>query len=139
MPYTKMNPQPAGLQPNETAVTLDTGDLVAVQAVCGIEANTGNPSIVAGARVINSDGTDKLDAVGSSITSGFSHVTNQTEITAAGSMAAVQKCTLMAVLGESTSPLWQDPIHATILQNSSIRTNLASAVHAGPVNAGSLL
>ena len=139
MSYTVMNPQPAGLQPNETAVTLDTGDLVAVQAVGAIEANTGNPSITAGARVINADGTDKLDAVGHAITSGLSHVTNQTEITAAGSMAAVQKCVLMAVLGESTAPLWQDAIHATILQNASIRTNLASAAHAGPVNAGSLL
>lgn len=139
MAYTVMSPQPTGLQPNETAVTLDTGDMVAVQAVGAIEANTGNPSITAGARVINADGTDKLDAVGQPITSGLSHVTNPTEIAAAGSMAAVQKCVLMALLGESTAPLWQDAIHATILQNASIRTNLASAAHAGPVNAGSLL
>ena len=139
MNYTVMNPQPSGLQPHESAVTLDTGDLVAVQATCGIEANTGNPSITAGARVINSDGSDKLDAVGQPITSGLSHVTNATEIAAAGSMAAVQKCVLMALLGESTAPLWQDAIHATILQNASIRTSLASAAHAGPVNAGSLL
>jgi len=139
MAYTVMSPQPAGLHAGEIAVTLDTGDHVAVSAVCGIESNTGNPSIVSGARVINTDGTDKLDATGQAITSGFSQVTNQTEISLAGSMSAVQKCVLLAVLGESTAPLWQDAIHATELQNASIRTNLASAAHAGPVNAGSLL
>lgn len=62
MAYTVMNPQPIGLHPNETAVTLDTGDLVAVQAICSIESNTGNTSIVCAARVVNPDGTDKLDA-----------------------------------------------------------------------------
>ena len=139
MQYTVMNPQPSGLLPNETAVTLDTGDMVALNAVCGIESNTGNPSIVGAARVINADGTDKLDAIGQPITSGFSHVTNATEIAQVGTMAGVQKCVLLAMLGESTAPLWQDPIHQTILQNASIRTNLASAAHAGPVNAGSLL
>lgn len=139
MAYTVLSPQPSGLQANETAVQLDTGDLVAVKAICGIESNTGNPSISASARAINTDGSSKLDATGQSITSGFSHVTNQTEIASAGTMAAVQKCVLMAVLGESTNPLWQDNIHQTVLQNASIRTNLASAAHAGPVNASTLL
>lgn len=139
MAYTVTSPQPTGLQTGETAVTLDTGELVAVAAVSSVEPNTGNPAIVASARVINADGTDKLDAVGQPIKSGFSHVTNTVEIAQVGSMAAVQKCVLLAVLGESTAPLWQDAIHQSVLENASIRTNIASSIHAGQVNAGSLL
>lgn len=139
MSYTVMNPQPSGLQPNETAVTLDSGDDVAVSAVCGVQDGSGNIAITASARVINADGTNKLDASGAAVTSGFSHGTNSVEIAAAGSVQAVQKLVLMAVMGESTSPLWADPIHATVLQNASIRTAIASAAHAGPVNTASLL
>lgn len=138
MSYTVMNPQPA-LQPNETAVTLDTGDHVAVSAASGVQDGSGNVVITASARVINPDGTDKLDANGKAVTSGFSHGTNPTEESSVGGIAGVQKCVLLAVLGESTTPLWQDPIHATALQNASIRTAVASAAHAGPVNTASLL
>lgn len=139
MSYTKTTPQPSGLQPNETAVTLDTGDMVAAHGVTGVEPNTGNPAITSSARVINSDGTDRLDATGQPITSAFAHTSTQAEIAAAGGISAVQKCCLMAVLGEPTSPLWTDPIHAQMLANVSIRTAIASAAHAGPVNAGALL
>ena len=134
------NPQPSGLQPNETAVTLDTGDLVAVAASCSVEETSGDPVLTATARVINADGTDKLDVNGqATLKSAFSHKTCQPEIDAAGGMANVQKCVLMAVLGEPTAPLWQDPICATMLANASIRSNLYAAQHAGPVNTWSLL
>lgn len=139
MSYAVISPQPAGLQPGETAVTLDTGDHVAVSAVCGVQDGSGNVSVTAAARVINADATGKLDANGKAITSGFSHSTNPTEEASVGGIAGVQKCVLLAVLGESTAPLWQDPIHATVLQNASIRTAIASAAHAGPVNTASLL
>jgi hypothetical protein len=137
--YTKTNPQPANLQPTETAVTLDTGDDVAVAAVCSVASNSGCPVIAATARVINADGTDKLDAQGKPILSAFQHTSCQEEVTATGGMPALQKCVLMAVLGEPTAPLWTDPSAATMLSNASIRTALASASHAGPVDAGALL
>lgn len=139
MSYTVKSPQPAGLQPNETAVALDTGDEVAVAAVCSVASNSGCPVIAATARVINADGTDKLDAQGKPITSAFQHTSCTEEITATGGIPAVQKCVLMAVLGEPTTPLWTDPSCATMLSNVSIRTAIASAAHAGPVNAGALL
>lgn len=139
MSYTLKSPQPTGLQPNETAVSLDTGDEVAVAAVCSVAANSGCPVIAATARVINADGTDKLDAQGKPINSAFQHTSCQEEVAAVGSMAAVQKCVLMAVLGESTTPLWTDPSAATMLSNASIRTAITSAAHAGPVDAGALL
>ena len=139
MSYTLLSPQPSGLQPNESAVKLDTGDGVAVAAVCSVAQNSGCPVIAATARVINADGTDKLDAQGKPITAAFQHTSCPEEITTVGSMGAVQKCVLMAVLGEPTTPLWTDPSAATMLSNASIRTAIASAVHAGPVDAGALL
>lgn len=51
----------------------------------------------------------------------------------------MQKCVLMAVLGEPTAPLWPDPSSAPMLANASIRTYLASAAHAGQVDTGALL
>lgn len=139
MSYTVMNPQPSKLQSNETGVTLDTGDDVAVAAVCSVAENSGSPVIAATARVIDADGTDKLDAQGQPIKAAFQHTTCQQEITQVGNMADVQKCVLMAVLGEPTSPLWTDPSCAQMLADASIRTNIASASHAGPVNVGALL
>lgn len=145
MSYLKTNPQPAGLQANETAVTLDTGDLVAVQATCSVEPNSGDPVITADARVINADGTNKLDSQGQPMHSSWCYGSFAAEIANLGNgdavagMAVLQKCCLMAVLGEDTSPMWTDQIHAIALQNASIRTNLASAAHAGPVDAAALL
>lgn len=139
MSYTKVTPQPSGLKPNEVAVQLDTGDLIVVGCDTTIAPNSGNPCITTQARAINSDGTDKLDVNGQPIRSAFTHSSDQTEITNAGGIGAVQKCCLLAALGEPTAPLWQDPIHATMLGNASIRTALASAAHAGSVDAGALL
>lgn len=139
MSYTRVSPQPSGLQPNETAVTLDTGDHVAVAAVCSVATNSGCPVIAATARVISTEGTNKLDAQGKPINSAFQHTSCSEEVATVGSMAAVQKCVLMAVLGEPTTPLWTDPSAATMLSNASIRTAIASAVHAGPVDSGALL
>lgn len=127
------------LQPNEVVVTLDTGDHIAVRCESTVEPNSGNPAVAAWARVVDSVGADKLDGMGQSMCSSFSHCSNPTEVATIGGVPALQKLALLAVLGESTSPLWQDPIHQTTLENASIRTNLAAAAHAGPANAGSLL
>lgn len=137
--YVKNDPQPAGLNPGETAVTLDDGTIVAVQAVSSVQDASGVPVIAATARAIKADGAPQTMPDGSPIASAFQHTSCAQEITAAGGISAVQKCVLMAVLGEPTTPLWQDPSAATMLANASIRTYLASAAHAGPVNAGALL
>lgn len=141
MSYTKPSQTTfTQLQPNETVVTLDTGDNVAVRCESSVEPNSGNPAVAAWARVVDAVGADKLDGAGQPIQSSFSHCSNPTEMASVGGAAALQKVAVMAVLGESTAPLWQDPIHASVLQNASIRTNLASAAHAGPVtDLGALL
>lgn len=141
MPYTKPDQTPfTALQPNETVVTLDTGDNVAVRCESSVEPNSGNPAVAAFARAVDATGTDKLDGAGHPIKSAFSHCSNPTELASIGGASALQKLAMMAVLGESTTPLWQDPIHATVLENASIRTNITAAAHAGPVtNPGALL
>lgn len=135
MAYTKPDQTPfaAHLADHETVVTLDSGQNVAVRCEASVEANSGNPVVVAWARVVAADGTNFLDGAGSPIASTFSHCSNPTEMAGVGGATALQKLAVMAVLGESTAPLWQDPIHSTVLENASIRTNLASAAHAGPV------
>ena len=139
MAYTKTSPVPPGLNSGETAVTLDNGSIIAVQAKSTVQETSGCPVIAATARAIRADGTPETLPDGSPIASTFQHTSNPNEITGAGGIDQVQKCCLLAVLGEPTAPLWQDPIHNTALANASIRTALASAAHAGPVDAGALL
>lgn len=139
MSYSKTDPAPAGLNPGETAVTLDDGTIVAVQATSSVQETSGSPVIAATARAIKADGTPETLPDGSPIASSLMHTSNPDESASAGGIAAVQKCVLMAVLGEPTAPLWQDPVHSTMLANASIRTYLASAKAAGPVDAGALL
>lgn len=140
MSYTKPNQTSfTKLLPNEFVVTLDSGQNVAVAVSVQVEDNSGNPALMATARVVASDGTSEPDANGNSIQSAFTHTSNPTEVTQAGGMAAIQKQMLLAVLGEPVT-IWTDPIHATVLENASIRTNIATAAHAGPVaDPGSLL
>lgn len=142
MPYTKpiQTPFTANLAADEFVVTLDTGQSVAVHVIGSVEPTSGNPVCTAWARVVAADGTDALDAAGQPMKTGFAHTSNPTELISLGGAPALQKIMLMAVLGESTAPLWQDPIHASVLENASIRTNIASSAHAGPVsNLGALL
>lgn len=139
MSYTKTDPQPFGLNPGETAVTLDDETIVAVQAKSSVQEGSGCPVIAATARAIKADGTPETLPDGSPIASAFQHTSCMQEITGAGGIDVVQKCVLMAVLGEPTAPLWQDSSAATMLSNASIRTALAAAAHAGPVDASALL
>lgn len=134
MSYTKpvQTPFAANLQPNEFVVTLDTGDNVAIVASMSVEPNTGNPVCQVSARAVDGTGLTRTDAVGQSITSGWSHTSNPTELATLGSVGALQTQCMRAVLGETTT-LWNDPIHQTTLATVSIRTNLTSAAHAGPV------
>lgn len=139
MSYVKTDPVPADLNAGETAVTLDDGTIVAVQAKSSVQETSGCPVIAATARAIKADGSPETLPDGSPIASAFQHTSCAQEITDAGGIDVVQKCVLMAVLGEPTTPLWKDPSASTMLSNASIRTALASAAHAGPVDAGALL
>lgn len=139
MTYSVTSPQPSGLQPGETVVTLDTGDNVAVAANSSLQANSGCPVIAVTARAIDATGATRKAPCGALIQSAFQHTSCQAEIDSSGGMATVQKCCLLAVLGEPTAPLWTDPLHATMLSNASIRTALATAAAGGPVSVGTLL
>ena len=133
MPYTIPAQSLFRLAAHELAVQLDTGEYVAVRVEGSVEPNSGNPVVSASARVVDATGSAVCDALGQPITSGFSHCSNPTELASLGGSEALQRLAGMAVLGESTAPLWADPIHSTVLENASIRTNIASAAHAGPV------
>jgi hypothetical protein len=142
MPYTKPAQAPftANLVDHETVVTLDSGQNVAVRCECSVEPNSGNPAVAAFARVVDASGASTLDGTGQPIATSFSHCSCPGEVDSLGGVGVLQKLAIMAVLGEPTTPLWQDPIHATVMQNASIRTNLASASSAGPVtDLGALL
>ncbi|HEX5328339.1 MAG TPA: hypothetical protein VFW75_16920 [Acetobacteraceae bacterium] len=110
-----------------------------VQGHCDLQPDSGCPVISATARAVDKTGASLTAPDGSPIAAAFQHTSNQDEITAAGGIGPVMKCCLLALLGEPTTPLWTDPIHATMLTNVSIRTAIASAAHAGPIDAGSLL
>jgi len=88
MSYTKpdQTPYAAHISPSEFVVRLDTGDDVAISAVMSVEPNTGNANCAVAARVVNADGTSRLDAMGQPIESGWSHTTNPTELATVGSV-----------------------------------------------------
>lgn len=137
---TDPSPFAANLQPEELVVQLDTGDHVAVRVSAGMDAASGNPVLKAWARAVNADGTTRLGPNGEPLQSAMSHTMSAAELSAVGSIGAALRIAARAVLGEDTAPLWTDPIHATPLQDWSIRSNLATAAHWGPVaDLGSLL
>lgn len=141
MSYSKPDQTPfaANLTDHEVVVQLDSGDYVAVCCACSVEPSSGNAVIKAAARVVDGTGADALDADGGAMKTSFSHTSSPQEASELG-IPALQKISMMAVLGESTAPMFQDPIHAVELINWSIRTNIASSAHAGPVtDPGALL
>jgi hypothetical protein len=131
--YSKPDQSGFALSEHETVVKLDTGDLVAVTVEGFVEPHSGNPVVGISARVVNEAGNAVLDANGQPIRSAFRHASNHHEVEAVGGIDALRRILVMAVLGEDTAPLFKDPIHATVLEHYSIRTNLASALHAGIV------
>ena len=151
MTYTVTTLQPPGLQPDETAVTLDTGAVVAVCAQ--VDRNHGNTvAVTAHARQIDATGATVVDANGHPIQSDASHQF-QPEIVAAYTLPVLTKEMLRLVLGEpptlfveptmlptATSPPTLTPLDPGVLSAWSIRNAIASAAHAGPVtDAGALL
>lgn len=136
MSYTKPSQTPfaANLAVDEFVVTLDTGENIAVRCGAVVQNNTGYVMLTAQARVVDASGTTQNDANGHPITSETGCNASPSDIALAGSMGAMQKLAIMAVLGESTAPLWTDTVHTTMLTNASIRNTIASAAHAGPVS-----
>lgn len=131
--YSKPDQEGFALADHEIVVRLDSGELVAVRCEGHVEPHTGNPVVAASARLVNEGGNAVLDANGQPIATAFRHTSNPHEVNALGGIDALRRLVMMAVLGEPTAPLLADPIHATVLDHASIRTNIASAGHAGPV------
>lgn len=139
MSYAKIDPQPSGLQPGEIAVTLDSGETIAVSVALTPQANNAPSFIDAIARQINTDGTAMLDSAGETITTEFRYTPPPSEANDPAALAAVQKDCLMAVLGEPLTGPLSDPIHSGAIANCSIRNRIAALAIAGPVDAGALL
>lgn len=139
MSYVKTSPQPPGLGTDETAVTLDDGSVIAVSADISPQTN-GSPSVIkASARAIHADGTPVDDSQGQPVVSVFPYTPTVQQANDAAQFSAAQKDCLMVVLGEPTTTIMTDPIHAAALANASIRNRLAALAIAGPVNSGALL
>lgn len=139
MSYTKISPAPAGIAPTESAVTLDSGETIAVSAAFTPQPNNAPSVVYAIARQINADGTAKLDADNAPIMTEFQYTPSPDEANDPAALAAVQKDCLMAVLGEPLTGPLSDPIHAGAIANCSIRNRIAALAIAGPVDAGALL
>lgn len=139
MSYVKTDPQPANLQSGETAVTLDDGTIVAVSAINVPQSNGAPSAICARGRVIKSDGTAVDDPQGQPVESAFAYTTTAEAANDPAQFTAAQKDCLMVVLGEPTTTILTDPMHASALANASIRNRLAALAIAGPVDAGALL
>lgn len=139
MSYTKTSPQPTGLNPGETAVTLDTGETIAV-SITTVPIENNAPSYQdAVAREINADGTAKLDASGKPIVTEFRSTPTPDQANNPTMFSALQKDCLMAVLGEPVTGPLSDPVHANAVANCSIRNRIAALAMAGPGDAGALL
>jgi hypothetical protein len=98
MSYEKKLDQ-SGLNDGETAVLLDSGDLVAVSCFVKRQVNTNNPVYCATARAINPDGSPWCDAHGYEIKTSIRHSACDAEVEAVGDDALRRECMLL-VLGE---------------------------------------
>jgi len=162
MSYTLMNPQPAqravdastisdpGLYLDEVAVTLDTGEHVAVYVERTWQENNAGLVFYASGRLINADGSTMLCVAGKEVVIEFNHLSSLAEIGAYG-IDDLTKCHLLAVLGEPIPQVTIDangtevtqpmiPWSETNLANWSIRHAIASVAVAGAAsNLGALL
>jgi hypothetical protein len=162
MGYTVTNPQPApraadataisdpGLYTDEVAVTLDTGDCVAVYVERTWQENNAGLVFYASGRLINADGSTKLCPNGSEVVVEFNHLSSLAEISTNG-IDALTKCHLLAVLGEPITQVTIDangtevtqpmiPWSDTSLANWSIRHAISSVAEVGAAsNLGALL
>jgi hypothetical protein len=101
MSYTVTSPQPAGLQAGETCVTLDSGQLVAVQLSATPVNNNAGMVFAAQARAINADGSTVMHGTVPVVTAGR-HMSSHDEYVRLGA-DALGKGMVLAVLGETLS------------------------------------
>lgn len=161
MSYTVMNPQPAaraatlsesqigpGLYPNEVAVTLDSGQDVAVYVDAKPADNNAGIIFYASARAIAVDGTTQMHGTIQMVTE-CQHASSQAEVTQFGASALAQ-CMALAVLGEPIptatitsggTPVTQPiiPWDTTFLSNVSIRTMFTASSASTAVTTSSVL
>lgn len=148
MTYAVTSPQPSGLLPGETAVTLDTGQLVAVSLTATPVDNNAGMVFTAQARAINADGSTVMHGAVAMLTAG-SHLSSHDEFTRLGA-SVIGKGMVQAVLGEDlatetidsggtsvTQPI--PPIGASALTAWSIRNMLAVSSNASGVSAASII
>lgn len=163
MTYTVMNPQPAarastlqdnqlgpGLYPNEVAVTLDSGQDVAVYVEATPAGNNAGIIFYASARAIQADGTTLLHEPGNvQMVTECQHASSQAEVTAYGA-DALAKCMAMAVLGEPIPTATVSsggtnvtqaiiPWDANFLANVSIRTMFTASTASTAVTTSAAL
>ena len=163
MTYTVMSTQPAaraagipdpeiapGLYPNEVAVTLDSGQDVAVYVEATPAGNNAGIVFYASARAIASDGATQLHQPGNvQMVTECQHASSQAEVSTYGA-DALAKCMAMAVLGEPiptttvnsggtqvTQPVI--PWDANFLAAVSIRTMFTSSTASSSITTSSVL
>jgi hypothetical protein len=151
MSYTLLSPQPAqrdssladdeigpGLYPDEAAVELDDGSLVAVSAVAKWQENGAGVILTGCARHIDADGTTHLCPYGAHVETSFSHTAGAGQVAQVG-VDAIAKEMMLAMLGEPLTGLVQ--WSPELLTNVSIRAAIAAVASTGPtaINPASLL
>jgi hypothetical protein len=146
MSYTVQNPQPSGLQANETAVTLDSGDAVAVLVTGTPVDNNAGLDVYAQARAINTDGSTVMHGSVAMLTGGH-HLASHDDLTSPGA-TLIGQAMLAAVLGEAM-PMYTpsgatDAVPALSLSDAvlsawSIRAMLGASTSGTGISAASLL
>lgn len=100
MTYSILNPQPAsGLEAGEVAVTLDTGDIIAVACTTRRMVNAQGVEFNASARAINADGTPRTCGCNQPIATAFPQPCTPQQVSRFG-VDALAKEHVLAVLGE---------------------------------------
>jgi hypothetical protein len=157
MSYTKASPQPAlrdpaavgwdfpGLYPNEVALKLDTGQLVAVFVeTTWLGDNNAGTSFYVSARYVDATGQTICDVHQQEIVTEFTHTSSPAELLAFGQGPLAVEM-VKAILGEpsttvpvpgatdgSTMPMI--PWSPELLANIAIRTAIATTAQTGEVS-----
>lgn len=153
MSYTLLNPQPGprdaeldwndagpGLYPDESALTLEDGTLVAVSVVPKWLENGAGVAFTGWARWMNEDGSTRLCEHGQHIESSVSYTASAPQVAELG-VPAIAKELLLVLLGEPLTQQTLDddtdmdliPWSPEFNLNASIRHAITAVEHTGPV------
>lgn len=138
MTYSKLDPQPAGLSANETALQLDDGTLVAVAVVPTWLPNGAGVAFAGTARHIIADGTTQACPQGQDVQTGFTHAATVTDADTSDKIGAIAKEILLAMLGEPPTMTTVNgeevpalPLSDEVRSNVNIRLHAAIAASTG--------